>query len=134
MITSTTRRRLALALRVSTMALLGADAAIMTFRPELLSAEFAATGFRMAQAPLLAAIVAVSVLLYAIPRTALLGAIGITGFLGGAICAHFRLGELGSPPQFICIILGVMAWAGAKASAGWRPWLDRPAPSVPDPR
>lgn len=134
MITAATRRRLALTFRVSTIALLGADAAIMIFRPEALSAEFAATGFEMTQAPLLAIIVAVSVLLYAIPRTALLGAIAITGFLGGAICAHFRLGELGSPPQWTCMILGLMAWTGAKASASWQPWLDRPAPSVPDPR
>jgi hypothetical protein len=31
--------------------------------------------------------------LYAIPRTVYLGAILTTAFLGGAICAHFRLGE-----------------------------------------
>lgn len=133
MITAATRRRLALSFRLSTIALLGGDAAILIFRPEALSAEFAATGFEMALAPLLAIIVAVSVLLYAIPRTALLGAIAITGFLGGAICAHFRLGELGSPSQWICLILGLMAWAGAKASASWQPYLDRPDPSLHDP-
>jgi hypothetical protein len=41
-----------------------------------------------------------------------LGAILVTGFLGGAICTHFRLGELASPPQLICILLGLMTWGG----------------------
>lgn len=130
MITAATRRRLVLAMRVSTIMILGADAATMAFRPEALSAEFAATGFAATQAPLLAAILAASVLLYAVPRTSLLGTICITGFLGGAICAHFRLGELGSPPQFICAMLGVMAWAGVTSSGSWQPWLDRVEPST----
>ena len=51
-------------------------------------------------------------ILYAIPRTAVLGAILTTGFLGGAICTHFRLGEIGSPPQLISLLLGVMTWGG----------------------
>lgn len=129
MITSATRRRLALALRLSAILILGADAAVMAFRPEALAAEFAATGFEAAQAPQIAAILAVSILLYAIPRTALLGAICITGFLGGAICAHVRLGELASPPQWICLILGVMTWAGVRGSKSWQPWLDYSEPA-----
>ena len=44
--------------------------------------------------------------------TATLGAILITGFFGGAICTHFRLGEIGSPPQLICLALGVITWVG----------------------
>jgi hypothetical protein len=54
----------------------------------------------------------VCALLYAIPQTAMLGAIVVTGFLGGAICTHVRLGELASPPQVICLLLGLMAWGG----------------------
>jgi hypothetical protein len=49
---------------------------------------------------------------YAIPQTAVLGAILVTGFLGGAICTHFRLGSIVSPPQMISLVLGVMAWGG----------------------
>ncbi len=96
----------------------------MAFRPEVLAREFAETGFMPAQAPMLAAIIAAAILLYAIPRTSLLGAILVTGFLGGAICAHFRLGEFGSSPQFLCLLLGVLTWAGAAASSSCRPWLD----------
>jgi hypothetical protein len=32
-----------------------------------------------------------------------------TGFVGGVICAHVRLGELGSPPELISLLLGAMA-------------------------
>ena len=48
------------------------------------------------------------VLLYAIPRTSMLGAILLTGYLGGATATHVRLGEPFSAP----IILGVMVWTG----------------------
>ena len=50
----------------------------------------------------------VCTLLYVIPRTAVLGAILVTGYLGGAIATHARLGE----PVFTQVILGVLVWAG----------------------
>jgi len=89
-----------------------ADAAVDLFSPSLVSAEMAATGFPTSQATLLGLIILVCAILYAIPRTAVLGAILTTGFLGGAICTHFRLGEVGSPPQLISLLLGVVAWGG----------------------
>jgi mannose/fructose/N-acetylgalactosamine-specific phosphotransferase system component IIC len=39
----------------------------------------------------------------------------VTGFLGGAICAHVRMGELGSPPEIISLLLGAMTWGGLYA-------------------
>ena len=54
-------------------------------------------------------------ILYAIPATAVLGAILVTGFLGGAICAHVRIGELGSPPELISFALGALTWGGLYA-------------------
>ncbi len=47
-------------------------------------------------------------LLYLIPRTSFLGAILITGYLGGAIFTHLRIGE----PWFVQALLGVVAWLG----------------------
>lgn len=91
---------------------LAADAAVDLFFPSLIKAEMEATGFAADHAGLLGMIILVCAILYAIPRTAVLGAILTTGFLGGAICAHFRLGELGSPPQLISLFLGVLAWGG----------------------
>ncbi|WP_204312001.1 DoxX family protein, partial [Escherichia coli] len=63
-------------------------------------------------APVLGTIMLICAVLYALPQTATLGAIVVTGFLGGAICTHVRLGEFGSPPQVICLLLGLMAWGG----------------------
>ncbi|PST21332.1 hypothetical protein C7U61_08655 [Rhizobium sp. JAB6] len=89
-----------------------ADAAVNLFAPSMVSAQMQETGFSASQAMPLGLFVLLCVILYAIPRTAVLGAILMTGFLGGAICTHFRLGEIGSPPQLISLLLGVMAWGG----------------------
>jgi hypothetical protein len=89
-----------------------ADGAVQIFKPELLLADMEKTGFAMTLAMPLGLLILVCAIIYAIPRTAPLGAILVTGFLGGAICTHFRLGEMGSPPQLICLVLGVLTWGG----------------------
>ena len=89
-----------------------ADSAANLLKPRMLSEEIAARGFSLHQAPMIAIIILVCALLYAVPKTAVLGAILLTGFLGGAICTHFRLGELFSPPQIVCLTLGILAWGG----------------------
>ncbi len=45
---------------------------------------------------------------YLIPATAVLGAILLTGFIGGAMCTHWRIGE----PVFMHIALGILVWLG----------------------
>lgn len=47
-----------------------------------------------------------SVLFYMIPKTTVLGAILLTGYLGGAIATHLRLGE--AVPQQV--VFGVVIW------------------------
>jgi hypothetical protein len=49
-------------------------------------------------------------ILYLIPNTAVLGAILITGYLGGATATHVRAGELGNAA--IPVIMGVVLWLG----------------------
>lgn len=87
-----------------------ADAAVDLLAPSMISAEMEASGFPPNLAPVIGVIILVCALLYLFRRTAVLGAILTTGFLGGAICTHLRLGEIGSPPQLICILLGVLTW------------------------
>ena len=89
-----------------------ADGAVALFAPAMLKADMDATGFAADSARPIGIIVLVCAILYALPRTTILGAILITGFLGGAICTHFRIGEIGSPPQLMCLALGVMTWGG----------------------
>ena len=50
-------------------------------------------------------------ILYLIPRTAVLGAILLTGYLGGAVATHVRAGE-GLFPIFFPIIFGILLWGG----------------------
>ena len=49
--------------------------------------------------------------LYMIPRTSVLGAILLTGYLGGAVATHVRAGE-GLFPMFFPVIIGVLVWGG----------------------
>lgn len=48
------------------------------------------------------------VALYLIPRTSVLGAILLTGYLGGATASHLRIGE----PFVMAVLLGVLIWGG----------------------
>ncbi|MEB3204839.1 MAG: DoxX family protein [Candidatus Sericytochromatia bacterium] len=51
-------------------------------------------------------------LLYAVPRTAMLGAIVLTGMLGGAVAAHLRVGDPLLSHTLFPVILGAMMWGG----------------------
>lgn len=95
-----------------TVVVLLADAAVNLVAPDLIRAQIEGSGFEIAQATQLGWLMLACAVLYAVPQTAVLGAILVTGFLGGAICAHFRLGEVGSPPQVFAAVLGLMAWGG----------------------
>jgi hypothetical protein len=46
--------------------------------------------------------------IYLIPQTAVLGAVLLTGYVGGAICTHWRVGD----PFYIQAGLGVLVWLG----------------------
>ena len=46
--------------------------------------------------------------IYLIPRTAVLGAILLAGYMGGAICTHWRVGD----PVYVQVGLGVAVWLG----------------------
>jgi hypothetical protein len=48
------------------------------------------------------------VIVYAVPRTSILGAVLLTGYLGGAIATHVRVGDMFIPP----LVLGVLVWGG----------------------
>ncbi len=48
--------------------------------------------------------------IYLIPRTAVLGAILLTGYLGGAIATHVRVGD--PITNYAPVVLGMMLWGG----------------------
>ncbi len=54
----------------------------------------------------------VCVVLYVVPPTAVLGAILMTGLLGGAIASHLRLGDPLFSHVLFGVYIGLMAWGG----------------------
>ena len=80
---------------------------------------------------LIAAIELVCVILYVIPRTSLLGAVLMTGLLGGAIATNLRAGTPLFSHTLFGLYLGLMMWGGLwLRDAGLRaifPWRTRPS-------
>ena len=56
-------------------------------------------------------LLAVSTIIYAIPRSAVLGAVLLTGYLGGAVAIQMRAGSTTFETVFP-VIFGVVLWAG----------------------
>ena len=54
----------------------------------------------------------IGVLLYAWPRTSILGAILLTGYLGGAIYVHVRAGSPLFSHTLFGVYLGLLIWGG----------------------
>jgi hypothetical protein len=50
--------------------------------------------------------------LYAIPQTSVLGAILLTGYLGGAVATHVRVGDPLFSHALFPVYLGVLIWLG----------------------
>lgn len=92
--------------------LLVLDGLAQLLQPGFMVAIMEESQIPLAMAPLLGAITLACAAVLAIPRLAPLGAVLVTGFLGGAIAIHFRLGEVGTPPQIICLVLALATWVG----------------------
>ena len=69
---------------------------------------FAHLGFPASMMMPLAILEISCVVIYLIPATSVLGAILLTGYMGGAICTHWRVGE----PFWIQFVVGVVFWLG----------------------
>jgi len=65
-------------------------------------------GWRADQFATLGIIEIAVVILYLIPQTAVLGAILVTGYMGGTIATHLRVGD----PFYIQILIGILFWLG----------------------
>jgi len=77
--------------------------------PEVVDSFVHKFGYPERELLILGVVEFVCALLYAIPRTAFLGAILVTGYFGGAIATQVRVGD---PTFFSPLLLGIFAWAG----------------------
>ncbi len=87
------------------------DGVTHLMKPAPVAEAFARLGFPLSLSVELGIIDLVCVALYVIPRTSILGAILLTGYLGGAVATHLRVGD----PLFdtiFPILIGALVWGG----------------------
>ena len=72
--------------------------------------EWGRIGWQVGALPLIASQQLAAITLYVIPRTSMLGAVLLTGYMGGAIASYMRIGEF-SPPM-VPLTTAVLAWLG----------------------
>lgn len=71
-----------------------------------------ALGYPVDTVVLIGAIELVCLVLYLVPRTAVLGAVVMTGYLGGAVATHVRIGNPLLTHTLFPIYVATMLWAG----------------------
>jgi hypothetical protein len=87
------------------------DGIMKLFKPALVVQATVQLGYPETVIVPLGIVLFACTVLYVIPRTAVLGAILLTGYLGGAVATHVRVGE-GIFPVTFPIIMGVLVWGG----------------------
>lgn len=87
------------------------DGVFKLIQPAPVVEAFAALALPLELAAPIGALLLVCTALYVVPRTAVLGAVLLTGFLGGAVATHLRLGQPLLSHTLFPVYLGAMAWA-----------------------
>jgi hypothetical protein len=98
-----------------------ADAGTKLAMPGLVAANSPEIGWSLDPVTMrtLGTLLLVPVLLYLWPRTSVLGAVLITGYLGGAVATHLRIDSPLLTHTLFGVYLGLMVWGGL--------WLRHPA-------
>lgn len=112
--TDRAQSRIGIGLSILVVLFLTMDAAGKLFVPELMIANSPPLGLPSDPGfhRVLGAILAACVVLYAIPRTSVLGAILLTAYLGGAVATHVRIGSPLFSHTLFGVYLGVLLWLG----------------------
>lgn len=99
--------------RIIGWTLSGLGAAFMLFsasgkflQPPAVSEMLGKLGWKMEQMQTIGVVEVACVVLFLIPRTSVLGAVLLTGYLGGATATHVRVGDLWVFP----VVIGVVFW------------------------
>jgi hypothetical protein len=89
------------------------DTAFKLVAPAAMAAEATAQlGYPPHLLPIIGWIEAVLLVLYLVPRTSVFGALLWTGYLGGAIATHFRIGNPLLTHQLFPIYIATLLWLG----------------------
>lgn len=90
--------------------LLAFSAVMKLAKPQPVLDGFAQYGIPASLISPIGVIQLICVAIYLIPRTAVLGAILLTGYAGGAILTNLRVGK--TPDALMLVVLGVLLWGG----------------------
>lgn len=80
------------------------------FQPDSVVKGTTDLGFTTDQATVMGIVLALCTIVWLIPRTAVLGAIGITAYLGGAVCANWNADKPLVSTTLFAVYLGVLLW------------------------
>jgi hypothetical protein len=87
------------------------DGVMKLFKPQFVVEATTKLGYPETVILPLGVILIASTVLYIVPPTAVLGAILLTGYLGGAVASHLRAGDDWFPVLFPAVF-GVLIWLG----------------------
>ena len=88
--------------------LMGVGGVFMLVNPTPMVKTFSELGYSASLARPIACVEVACVIIYLVPQTAVLGAILLTGYLGGATASHVRAGQ----PFSLPVAVGVLVWLG----------------------
>lgn len=88
------------------------DAAGKLLKPEPVVSGTIELGYPEAVIIPLGITLLICTILYAVPKTSILGAVLLTGYLGGAVATHVRIGNPVFSHTLFPVYLGVMVWLG----------------------
>ncbi len=87
------------------------DGAMKLVKPEVVVKSTVQLGYAETVILPLGVVLLTCTILYLIPQTAVLGAILLTGYLGGAVATHVRAGQ-GPFEILFPVVFGVLLWGG----------------------
>jgi hypothetical protein len=108
---TTTARRIGLVLQILVVVFLLFDAVTHILNIQPVKDASAELGLRDEMAPIIGIVMAIILVLYAIPATSVIGAILLTGYLGGAVLTNWRVDKPLVSTVFFAIYVGIAAWA-----------------------
>jgi len=87
------------------------DGVMKLFKPAVVVDATTKLGYLESVIIPLGLVLLICTVLYLLPLTSILGAILLTGYLGGAVATHVRVAE-GTFSIFFPVIMGILLWGG----------------------
>ena len=112
MTNSKTSRTIGWALTIFVVLFLVFDGAMKLVQPEEVTTAVLELGYPAGIAPTLGILLLAITALFLWPKTAWLGAVLLTGYLGGAVATHLRLGNPLFTHTLFPVYVGLIAWTG----------------------